>query len=75
MPRNTRTQRQPWAEAAERAGVRLEDIACLTGLSYPAVYNYARGFRSPPPGLIGLIEALLAFRTSVARIDVEGNPE
>lgn len=64
--RRVRTERK-------RAGLRLEDIATRTGLSYSAVYAIETGARSPNVRSVSLIADALGlppgalFRQSAAR--------
>jgi hypothetical protein len=51
-----------WAQRAERVGLRLEEIAVLTGKSYSAVYRYKRGDRPTPPDWLAQVRVLLRSR-------------
>ena len=54
--------RDNWATLAERAGVSLELLAVLTGLSYSAVYRYKTGSRIAPETWLAKVELILAER-------------
>ena len=51
-----------WFIAAERVGLRLEEIALLTDLSYSAVYRYKTGSRTPTPEWVRMVMALVRSR-------------
>lgn len=51
-----------WARSAERVGLRLEEIALLTGKSYSAVYRYKTGTRTPSPEWLAIVAALVRSR-------------
>lgn len=51
-----------WFTRAERVGLRLEEIALLTGKSYSAVYRYKTGTRTPPPEWLAQVGVLLRSR-------------
>jgi hypothetical protein len=55
-----RTDREEWAIAAQRAGLRLETIAHFLDTTYPTVYAYAVGRRTPSPEWLGRVYALIA---------------
>ena len=59
--------RDTWAIAVADSGLRLEEIAVLTGKSYSAVYRYKTGSRTPPLEWLVQVSAVLAKR----RLDIE----
>lgn len=54
--------RDNWSARAEEAGVTLELLAVLTGLSYSAVYRYKTGSRTAPDAWIKKVGVILADR-------------
>lgn len=54
--------RDNWAARAEAAGVSLELIAVLTGVSYSAVYRYKTGSRTAPDAWIAKVAVVIADR-------------
>lgn len=54
--------RDTWARLAEEAGVSLELLAVLTGVSYSAVYRYKTGSRTAPDAWIEKVRVILAQR-------------
>ena len=54
--------RQNWLELVRDAGIRLEEVAVRTGLSYSAVYRYGNGSRTPSDEWIAKVAALLTER-------------
>ena len=54
--------RDNWSDLAKDAGVSLELLAVLTGLSYSAVYRYKTGTRTPPDAWIDKVRVVLAER-------------
>lgn len=60
---NTTPRESPrWFLDAERVGLRLEEIALLTGKSYSAVYRYKTGTRPTPPEWLAQVRVLIASR-------------
>ena len=55
--------RDNWAALAESAGVSLELLAVLTGLSYSAVYRYKTGTRTAPDAWLEKVRVVIAERT------------
>jgi hypothetical protein len=55
-----KTPRTDWAIEAARVGLRLEEIALVTGKSYFAVYRYSTGSRRPTPEWLAQVAALIA---------------
>ena len=51
-----------WARNAERVGLRLEEIALLTGKSYSAVYRYKTGTRTAPEAWLQQVAVLIRSR-------------
>jgi len=49
-----------WATEAEKVGLRLEEIALLTGKSYSAVYRYKTGTRNPSVEWLSQVGLLIA---------------
>lgn len=56
-----------WFLAAERVGLRLEEIALLTGKSYSAVYRYKTGTRTASPDWLSQVSVLVRSRELQAR--------
>jgi hypothetical protein len=56
-----------WALKAEAVGLRLEEIALLTGKSYSAVYRYKTGTRPTPPDWLAQTWVLIRSRELAAR--------
>lgn len=56
-----------WYLDAERVGLRLEEIALLTGKSYSAVYRYKTGTRATPPEWLEKVRVLIASRELQSR--------
>jgi len=54
--------RDTWPALTARAGVSLELLAVLTGLSYSAVYRYKNGSRTPPDAWLAKVALILADR-------------
>lgn len=54
--------RDNWAELAAKAGVSLELLAVLTGVSYSAVYRYKTGSRRAPDAWIAKVGVILRDR-------------
>lgn len=54
--------RDTWATAVERVGLRLEEVAVLTGKSYSAVYRYKTGTRTPPTDWLAQVALLVRSR-------------
>jgi hypothetical protein len=54
--------RDNWPALAEAAGVSLELLAVLTGLSYSAVYRYKTGSRVAPDAWLEKVGLILAER-------------
>jgi len=54
--------RDNWSTLAEDAGVSLELLAVLTGLSYSAVYRYKTGSRTAPDVWLSKVGLILAER-------------
>ena len=54
--------RDNWATLAEAAGVSLELLAVLTGLSYSAVYRYKQGSRIAPDPWLAKVAVILRDR-------------
>jgi len=54
--------RDTWAVAAEAAGLRLEELAVLTGKSYSSVYRYKTGTRTPSPEWLSQVAVLVRSR-------------
>ena len=54
--------RDNWSALAEDAGVSLELLAVLTGLSYSAVYRYKTGSRTAPDAWLAKVGLILADR-------------
>ncbi len=54
--------RDNWPVLAEAAGVSLELLAVLTGLSYSAVYRYKQGSRTAPDAWLAKVGLILADR-------------
>ena len=54
--------RDNWAARAEAVGLRLEEIALLTGRGYSAVYRYKTGTRTAPDEWIAKVAVLIASR-------------
>lgn len=57
-----------WFLDAERVGLRLEEIALLTGKSYSAVYRYKTGTRPTPPDWLAQVRVLIASRELQSRL-------
>lgn len=55
-----KTVRTEWAIEAASVGLRLEEIALVTGKSYHAVYRYSTGSRRPTPEWLAQVAALIA---------------
>lgn len=62
------TDTPDWFIRAERAGIRLEELAVLTNRSYSAVYRYKTGTRQAPPEWLAQVNAVIAK----ARLDGKG---
>lgn len=60
-----------WAQNAERIGLRLEEIALLTGKSYSAVYRYKAGTRTPSLDWLSRVAVLIRSRELQARYGPE----
>lgn len=58
----TVVSRQNWSELVRDAGLRLEEIALLTGKSYSTVYRYSNGSRNPSDEWLRQVAALLTER-------------
>lgn len=54
--------RDNWPALAEAAGVSLELLAVLTGLSYSAVYRYKTGSRVAPEEWLAKVGVILRDR-------------
>lgn len=54
--------RDNWFGLAEKAGVSLELLAVLTGLSYSAVYRYKTGSRIAPEPWLAKVGVILRDR-------------
>lgn len=54
--------RDNWSGLAEKAGVSLELLAVLTGLSYSAVYRYKTGSRTAPDVWLAKVGVILRDR-------------
>jgi transcriptional regulator with XRE-family HTH domain len=52
--------RENWTQALSGAGLRLEDLAAATGMSYSLIYRLSRGERRPTDDWIGRVARLLA---------------
>ena len=59
---NVTVNRDNWATLADAVGLRLEEIAVLTGMSYSAVYRYKTGTRTAPDEWIAKVGVLIASR-------------
>lgn len=59
---NVTVNRDNWAARAEAIGLRLEEIALLTGLSYSAVYRYKTGTRTAPDEWVIKVAVLIGSR-------------
>jgi predicted transcriptional regulator len=59
---NATVTRDNWASLADEAGVSLELIAVLTGISYSAVYRYKTGSRTAPDTWIAKVAIVIADR-------------
>lgn len=55
--------RDNWAGLAADAGISLELLAVLTGLSYSAVYRYKTGSRTAPDEWLAKVGLLLTERS------------
>lgn len=55
--------RDNWARLAADAGISLELLAVLTGLSYSAVYRYKTGSRTAPDAWLAKVGLLLTERS------------
>jgi transcriptional regulator with XRE-family HTH domain len=60
---NDTVTRDNWAALSAGAGVSLELLAVLTGLSYSAVYRYKTGSRTPPDAFIEKVAVILRDRS------------
>jgi len=54
--------RDNWPTLAADAGVSLELLAVLTGVSYSAVYRYKTGSRTAPDAWLEKVTVILAER-------------
>ncbi len=54
--------RDNWATLAAAAGVSLELLAVLTGVSYSAVYRYKTGSRTAPDAWLAKVDVILRDR-------------
>ena len=54
--------RDTWPTLTANAGVSLELLAVLTGLSYSAVYRYKNGTRTPPDAWLEKVALILIDR-------------
>jgi transcriptional regulator with XRE-family HTH domain len=59
---NDTVNRDNWSERCASAGVSLELVAVLTGLSYSAVYRYKTGSRTPSDAFIEKVAVILRDR-------------
>lgn len=64
---NDTANQDSWVARAERVGLRLEEIALLTGKSYSAVYRYKTGTRTAPREWLDQVGVLLRSRELQAR--------
>lgn len=65
---NDTVSRDNWLDQCRAAGVSLELLAVLTGLSYSAVYRYSNGSRTAPDAWIDKVRIIIADR-SIPRRD------
>lgn len=55
----------PWYERAERAGLSLEWLSAMTGVSFASTYAYKVGRRRTPPAWLEKVELLIAARDNM----------
>lgn len=60
---NVTVDRDNWAARADEVGLRLEEIALLTGKSFSAVYRYKQGTRNPKDEWVKQVGLLIASRS------------
>lgn len=54
--------RDTWSALSAEAGVSLELLAVLTGVSYSAVYRYKNGSRKAPDAWLAKVSVILRDR-------------
>lgn len=62
-----------WFDRCAALGLRLEELALLTGKSYSAVYRYKTGTRTPPPEWLAQVSVLIRSRELSARVAEGGS--